>query len=407
MTDSQEIGDRLREVRRRRGMTQEELAKASNLSLQVVKKIEQGGSARLETLHQLARTLGVVTLTFVGPTSPEPMEDNHDDVVLADMRSVINPPMGLSGRPIYGTADSDNLDLSRLSAAVKVVAGAYHADRYDDLASFLPALVRSAHHHVDGYADSQERHEALRLRADVVGLAGRYLIQIRAHDLALMALHASLMDALEIGDTALAAAAVSGQAHAMLRQGRLAEVERLCRETAEQIEPQLSKATPNQLAAWGWMLLRASAAAARNNRPQEAQEYHGMAAAAAAPLQREHHTVDYKTFGPVTVALKAVENALVAGDPVRALELSAPLRRGDDMTSEEWDRHLLDEARAHVQTGGVDSATEILLELRGRSPRWLRYQQLGRDTLRDVLVARTRTLSEEQRALADFMGIRE
>ncbi|SDG68113.1 hypothetical protein SAMN05421505_106240 [Sinosporangium album] len=372
----------------------------------MVKKIERGGSARLETLHQLARALGVVTLTFVGPTSPEPKEDN-DDAVLADLRSAISPPMGLTGRPIYGSADDEELDLEHLAKAVKLAERAYRTNRYDDLASFLPSLVRSAHHHVDGHSmdQGQTHREALQLRADVVGLAGRYLIQIRAHDLALVALHASLRDALEIDDAARAAAAVSGQAHAMLRQGRLAEVEILCAEAAMQLEPRLSKATPAQLSAWGWMLLRASAAAARNNRPHEAAEYQGMAAAAAAPLRREHPTVDQKSFGPATVALKAVENHLVSGAPDKALALASTLSRTEDLTDEEWNRHLLDRARAHVQTGNAEEATEVLVELRRRSPQWLRYQQLGRDTLRDVLATRARKLTEQQRALADHMGI--
>ncbi|GAA5076904.1 helix-turn-helix domain-containing protein [Thermocatellispora tengchongensis] len=406
MPDHESIGDRLREIRRRRGMTQEEVAHAANLSVGVVKKIEQGGSARLETLHQLARALGVVTLTFVGSTSPEPREADHDEAVLSDIRSAINPPLGLSGRPVYGTADGDELDLARLNRAVNAMTDAYHSDRYDRLAGFLPALIRSAHHHVEGGGEAQ-RGETLRTRANIVGLAGRYLIQVRAHDLALVALHMSLRDALEIGDTPLAAAAVSGQAHAMLRQGRFDEVERLCASTAQELEPQISKATPDQLAAWGWMLLRASAAAARNNRPHEAREYIGMAAAAAGPLHREHKTVDSKTFGPTTVALKSAENALVGGNPSKTLELSASLTRDANMTGEEWDRHLLDEARAHVQTNDPDKAVGLLLDIRQRSPQWLRYQQMARDTVRDVITLRVRSLTEHQRQLADFMGIQE
>ncbi|HEX4817583.1 MAG TPA: helix-turn-helix transcriptional regulator [Nonomuraea sp.] len=406
MPDHEAIGDRLRELRRRRGMTQEELAHASGLSVQVVKKIEQGGSARLETLHQLARTLGVVTVTFVRSTSPEPREADHDDVVLSEIRSAINPPMGLLGRPLYGSADGDELDLGRLNKTVAAMSDAYHSDRYDKLAGFLPALVRSAHHHVEAYSGDQ-RKAALYTRANIVGLTGRYLIQVRAHDLALVALHMSLRDALEIGDTPLAAAAVSGQAHAMLRQGRFAEVERLCADSAQALEPQMSKATPDQLAAWGWMLLRASAAAARNNRPGEARDYLGMAAAAAGPFRSEHRTVDGKTFGPVTVALKAAENALVGGDAVKTLQLSEQLRKGDDITDEEWDRHLLDVARAHCDTNSPDRAVEVLLDIQGRSPQWLRYQQMARDTVRSVLERRRRTLTEDQRALADMVGIRD
>jgi hypothetical protein len=141
----------------------------------------------------------VETVWFVSAGSPEPVEQSVDEFVLADMRSAINPPISLNGRPMFGTADGDQADLHRLGKTVASVATAYHADRYDDLAGMLPALVRSAHHHVDYYDTGNDRRTALQLRADITGLAGRYLIQIRAHDLALNALHASLRGALEIG----------------------------------------------------------------------------------------------------------------------------------------------------------------------------------------------------------------
>lgn len=398
------IADRVRELRRRRGMTQEELAEAASVSVTVVRKIEQGGTARMETYHQLARALGVQTVMFVSASSPEPTEESVDDVVLADMRSAINPPRTLSGRPLHGTADADTADLVRLERALRSVAAAYHADRYDDLARLMPALVRSAHHHVAFYDGGQDRHEALRLRSDITGLAGRYLIQVRAHDLALVAMHTSLTDAVEIGHTPLAAAAISGQAHAMLRQGRLVEVEDLCAQTADEIEPRVSRATPDELAAWGWMLLRASAAASRNNRPGEAAEYLSTARAAAAPLTGEHQTVDYKTFGPTTVGLKGPENALIGGRPDEVLDLSRGLAP-DGLHAEEWDRHRLDVAHAQVLKGDPDGATETLTEIRRAHPGWLRYQQLGRDTVRSILASRPRMPSEAQRSLAELMGV--
>jgi transcriptional regulator with XRE-family HTH domain len=389
-------------------MTQDELAEKAQLSLSVVKKIEQGHSARMDTYHQLARALGVETIKLMVSASPQPVEQSVDDTVLAEMRSAINPPIALNGRPIYGTADGDHADLRSLSKAVASVATAYHADRYDDLADLLPALVRSAHHHVDAYDTGNDRREALRLRADITGLAGRYLIQIRAHDLALNALHASLRDALEIEHIPLAAAAVSGQAHAMLRQGRLGEVEDLCSSAADELEPKVSTATENELAAWGWMLLRASAAAARNNRPEEARDYLKVARAAAAPLPQEHQTVDYKTFGQLTVALKGPENAMIADQPDRALELSEELPRHTGKTKpEEWDRHQLDVAQAHVRTGNADRATEILTTIRKQHPAWLRYQQPARDTVRTILSTRPRMPSNEQRQLANFLDIQD
>ncbi|WP_236245043.1 helix-turn-helix domain-containing protein [Streptomyces sp. CC210A] len=63
-------GDRLRLVRLSRGLTQEGLAERSGLSLGVVKKIERGGSARLETYHALARALNVRTSALLEASGP-------------------------------------------------------------------------------------------------------------------------------------------------------------------------------------------------------------------------------------------------------------------------------------------------------------------------------------------------
>ena len=401
------ISDRVRELRRRRGMTQEELAEQAGLSLAVIKKLEQGGTCRMETYHQLAKALGVTTVWFASAGSPEPVEARVDDVVLAAMRSAINPPVGLSGRPLYGTADGDHPDLDRLAEALNAVSAKYHADEYDDLAMMMPSLVRSAHHHVDAFDTGDEHRRALRLRADATGLAGRYLIQIRAHDLALVALHASLRDALAIENVPLAAASVSSQAWAMLRQGRLTEVERLCVDTADEIEPRMSKATADQLAGWGWLLLRAAAAASRNNRASEAREYVQTAATAGTRLGTQMQDLTgHKSFGPITPALHRAEVEMLDDRPDKALEAAAAVPRGaGTVEASTWDRHRLDVARAQLKTGESDRATETMARLRQRHPEWLRYQQYGRDITRELLDARPRMPSQAMLDLADFMGV--
>jgi transcriptional regulator with XRE-family HTH domain len=388
-------------------MTQEELAEASGLSLGVVKKVEQGGNARMETLHKIARALGVVTITFSAPTSPEPREASADEIVLADMRSAIHPPISLTGQPLYGLTEAGEPDLTRLRRAVRSAATAYHADRYDDLAGMMPALVRSAHHHVGVFDAGNDHLEAVRLRADITGLAGRYLIQVRAHDLALIALHTSLRDAVEVGDIPLAAAAVSSQAWAMLRQGRLGEVEQLCVTTADEIEPKMSTATPDQLSGWGWLLLRAAAAAARNNRADEAREYAAMARSAAARMEREHDDLTgHHSFGPVSAGVAGPEVEMLAASPDKALQLAQQIpRNAGRANTSTWSRHLLDVANAQVHVGNTDKATEIMTGLRQSHPEWLQYQQYGRDVVRTILGTRPRMPSEQQRGLAEFMNV--
>ncbi|MBN6050763.1 helix-turn-helix domain-containing protein [Nonomuraea sp. RK-328] len=403
---STEPGARLRELRKRRGLTQEDLAELAGVSLPTIKKIEQGGSARMETYRQIAKVFNVTTVWFVSAGPPRPTVDTGDDTVLTEMRAAIIPPIGLNGMPVLGTADYDDVALPRLADAAAAVNRAYHADRYDDLAHLLPALVRSAHYHVARFNDGAERTQAHKVRSAVLGLAGRYLIQIRAHDLALMTLQEAARDAITAGDQALAASAVSSQAWAMLRQGRFDEVEQLCAHAADQIEPRMSQATPDELAAWGWMLMRASAGAIRNNRPEEASEYLGLAKTAGARLGREHDLGGQKAFGPLTVALQEPENAMIEGRPDKALEAMDALPHDVGRTNPSTlNRAQLDRARALVRVGDADQATEVMTQLRREHAGWLQYQQAGRDVTREILESRARMPSSQQRDLADFLGL--
>ncbi|MFI6886730.1 multiprotein-bridging factor 1 family protein [Streptosporangium canum] len=399
-------GDKIRNLRVNRGLTQEELAHASGLSLAVVRKIEQGGTARMETYHALGTALGVVTVTFVQPGPPEPVLDGPNEMVLAPIRAAVAPAMDLRGQPMYGTADADELSLRRLEDAVSALGAIYHSNRYDDLATLLPPLILSAQHHVTHLDGDPSQPAALRLRSDASNLAARYLIQVRAHDLALIAIQSAQRDALAIGDMQLAGAAISVQAWAMMRQGRFREVMELCLHAAEMIEPRMSSATPTELEAWGWLLARASAAAVRNNQPVEAEEYANLAGMAGARMGREHKRSAGRSFGPLTAALIKTENAMVSGEPGKAVALYEALPKGVGKTdSSTWNRALLDAARANIRIGDVTRATEIMTNLRRQAPQWLRYQQLGRDATRELVATAKRKLSTDQKALVDFFSL--
>ncbi|MFE1291741.1 helix-turn-helix transcriptional regulator [Streptomyces sp. NPDC058751] len=53
-----ELADNVRRYRRRAGMSQEELAHAASVSPGTVRKAEQGGTIRMETLHTLPARWG-------------------------------------------------------------------------------------------------------------------------------------------------------------------------------------------------------------------------------------------------------------------------------------------------------------------------------------------------------------
>lgn len=191
----------------------------------------------------------------------------------------------------------------------------YHADRYSSVAKRLPGLLRSTETAVCAF-EGEERQHALIVRAQALGLAGKYLTQVRQYDMAYHALSEAIRLAREVGKTQLAATGVVGMCWLLLRQDRFDESEQLATVTASELEPRFSVATPGALAVWGELSLRVASAAVRNNRPDIAREARRMAATAASALDAEH--TDYRshwtTFGPVTAELKAVEDLSIMGD---------------------------------------------------------------------------------------------
>lgn len=403
-THDTSVADRLTELRRKRGLTQEELADAAKVSVGVVRKIEQGGTARMETYHQLGRALGVRTVWFMTAEAPAPRVDDQRDAVLADIRSAVNPPAGMRGR-VYPDDDvPPNLGL--LKRAVSSVSAHYQADRYDDVARLSPALVRSAHAHV-ALLEGPDRDEAIRLRSDSLQLTARYLIQIREHDLSMIALRDALTDALAVGDQGLAAACIGEQGWALLRQGRFDEVEQLCAATADVLEPsKLSKADKQVVAAWGYILMRAGAAAVRNNRPNEAREYQMLAQSAGEIVGDEIDTAGHMKFGRTVALMNGMQNELIADKPDVALSMVEEIRpRQGQATANTQQRYALDQASAHFKLRNVERTTEIMMGLKEQAPTWLRNQTTAQYLAEDVMGVAKRMPSAEQREIAEFLGV--
>lgn len=402
MSESSTPHSQIRGHRRVQEMTQEALADAAGLSVTTVRKAEQGGEVNTRTLHQIAQALSVTTTELYAdrPIMPH-LDAEPDHHAIARLRAAITPPIGLAGVPLLHSVDGP-VDIAAIESTVAAIETSYRGDLYDDVAELLPAVIGDAHRAV-AELDSDAAYTA---RAKAMQMAGRYLTQVRQLDAALAALRASIRDAAHAGDRTLAAIAINGQGWALTRQGRLEECERLCTTTADEVEPRMSTADPDQLAAWGNLLFRAAAAAVRNNRSAEADELMRMASSAAAALGREHDS--WATFGPLTVHHKLAEFALLRDQPDVTLELAehAPDRRRiGNVTPINAERHRLDVAHAHVLTRDIDQATAIMAGVMRRSPEWMRRQNEAYRIVTDICAARPRTLTDEQAALAAHLNV--
>lgn len=201
----------------------------------------------------------------------------------------------------------------------------------------------------------------------------------------------------DAGDDLTALAAVDGKCWLLLRQGRLAESGGLAASWADDAEPRrMSKATPDELAAWGLFLVRVSNVAVRDNRPDDAREALRLAKMAASGVGRD--IVPYfspaQVFGPGTIAMIQAEHAMIQGRPDVTLAIGSQLAGRGFPVQPNYLRHRLDVAHAHAVTRQHDRAVGVLRELRVGAPEWLGQQRYARDILSKV-ITRRRTLTDD------------
>lgn len=388
------IADRLREARKRRGLTQRELAAAAGMSVSSVRKIEQGEwpEVRLETLRRLAVALKVATTSLVTEPAESRLAIRHSEAWV-QMRRALNTPTRL-----YPEAEQPTLN--GLAETFFAVRPLFERDQFEELALLMPALLRDA----DILAETGPDREARELRVQILHLAGWLLTQTRQFDAAKFALDRALDDA---PDRLSSAVVINTYCWMLLRTGQLDETRALAARWADDIEPRVSRATIGELAVWGVLLLRVSAAAVRDNRPGEADDALRLATVAAAAMGRESYLPhDFiRTFGPTTIALKRAENAAVIDRPDLVLDYATRIPTGGLMpSSNNMNRHQLDVAAAHTALRQYTDAVDVLDKVRRNSPQWLPNQRLARDIVNRV-VARRRTLTPEMCTLADAVGL--
>jgi transcriptional regulator with XRE-family HTH domain len=75
-----DLGERLRSVRKRSGLTQRELADSSGVSLSLIRKIEQGerDDTRMQTLRRIAVAMSCPLSALLGPDPRLPESGNGE-----------------------------------------------------------------------------------------------------------------------------------------------------------------------------------------------------------------------------------------------------------------------------------------------------------------------------------------
>lgn len=386
------LRSRLRLARKVAGLSQRDLAAAADLSVSLIQKVEQGERTeiRLETAHALARALGTTTSHLIPPESSPHWQPPGSSTV---WRAVVAALDAVPAQP------PEPSSIDGVKGALAGGRALFATEQYDSLGRLLPALIRDVSA-LDDTPDSR------RLRYQVMSLCVSYLGQVRQSAAAADAAQRALDAATDELDGAAAAVA---RALELLRQGRLSEAAELATRWADDIEPRISRARPEELAVWGGLQLRIGAASVRDNRSAEAKTALRMAQIAAVALGQEiiSGPDHLRHFGPATVTQQRAEHAAIQRRPDRVLRLHKAVRQWTPAAGGGRSgryRHLLDVADAHLRLRNEGQCVATLKGIRQAAPEWLDAQRYAHDIMGRV-VERRRTLTPEMRELADSMGI--
>ncbi|MFJ8333658.1 helix-turn-helix domain-containing protein [Streptomyces sp. NPDC094437] len=413
-----EVRENVKKFRRAAGMNQEDLAAASGLSVSTVQKVEQGGQVLTETLHAIARGLGVPTSTLFAAGSPAPVVgDETTRQQLASLRTALMPPVGLES--MIFTPVPEIQELAALRRSILDAHALYRADRYDSVAASLPPLLIAAAA-AARRADDSERREAMTVHALALLVTGKYATQVRQYDMAYHALSEGIRLAREAGDRQTAAVGVIGLCWLLLRQNRFDECYQLATATAQLMEPRMTETDPGRISVWGELWMRAAAASIRDNRPDDAAIARGFVARAAGGMKRQDQSFPshWGGFGPATAAIKAAEDCLITGqNPSDARETlrragadtlkPKALKHTGKPTAIDWSRHRLDVGSALTILGAHQDAMDELTSIKATQGMWLKHQPMARRVMSDVLKSRKRTLTQEMREMASYLGVVE
>ncbi|GAA4813806.1 helix-turn-helix transcriptional regulator [Streptomyces ziwulingensis] len=400
---AEHLGDRLACLRRLADLTQESLAELSGLSVDVIKKLEQKRkhSARLPTLHALAKGLGVELTALLGDPPGVPSTGDVDSPRLVALRRAVMPPL-FAAPPEPG--DTERLTVPLMRRELAAAWTLYHDADFGRLMAALPGIVDDARF-LTSVGTPEDRAAGQAALGKALQLAGHLAIRLGKVDLALSALERAMNAAEQSSDPLLPSMIANSVAWNYQRQNRLDDATNLAVHAADKVERE-QRDTAESVRVWGGLVMSAATSAARSGDYDTASEMMSTAESATRRLAKLPPPVDGKlvsVFSRSSVRIERVRLAVQHARPDEALHLAEGMRLSSD-TPVSWRTWLLlDVARAHADLGDAEGAVRALTKLREIAPAWIRHHTLAVTIVGDLWAGPARPPG--LRKLAEFLGM--
>lgn len=398
MKESTSLGQRLVVARKRRRMSQEQLAAASTVSVGIIRKLEQGQrqSARLDTIAALAGALDVPMTELLGVQPGLTTGGQQADV--ATVRAAI-----------YNRSDDhEPIATALLRQQVADMRALYWQARYVVLAELIPGHLAAARAAVRAAHGDQQRRDANAVLAESLRITANMVTHLAYEDLAHVALLQGVAAAEAAEDPLMLAAQHATTAWVLSRQGLWAQAQDLAVTAAHDIEPILSKASAEQIALWGELLHFGLVALAREGRGDEAHELLGLVQAAGEVIGDRQPSAAYGIkFSRTYAAHSAVQLAQATGQPRAALAAAKRVEHPESLPPSIHARYLLNVAWASTLEWKSREALDALRQIERITPELLNHHGLARAIVEELMPRRRKEQLPGLKAIAERMGVME
>ncbi|WP_405759412.1 helix-turn-helix domain-containing protein [Streptomyces sp. NBC_01420] len=386
-------GERIK-ILRGREIRQSDLAEMTGLSVVTIQKAEQDKTLSLPTLLAIADALSVDTSVILGQQAPRRAQAQDDRTMIRELsRAVHDTAAGILPR------DVEPISLDELRETTDRCWAHYWRGRYVEAGAVVAPFISAAAAYLHDQADG-EQAEAWQVLSDAYRIAAYTANLMGARDLAYASIGHAQTAAERGADDMRVALVRSGRSWVYLRDARLPEALELAERSATDIEPRFSKATPEEMTAYGSHINFAAVVASRMGDKARAADYLSQSHAAGARLGREvraHGTL----FGPVSATTQAVGIKLALGQTGAALDLIASVTDVSSLTEAAQHRYAMDKALAQADAKLWDQSLDTLEETLRVAPVWARHQ-----TLPGVIVQRIgRASTARLRRVSELIGV--
>jgi transcriptional regulator with XRE-family HTH domain len=387
--ESDAVGPRIAEIRKRRGLTQAQLAQHAHTGLGYIKKVESGhASPSANWVGAVANALGVDASKIYG--DEEEFLGSADQIGLI-RRALATTDLVDSGRPTRS--------IDELQRAVAQVNAWRRDTKYAKIGDVLPGLIEQ----LLASGQTSGGGPAYTLLTDAYRAANTVAHKLGYTDLSITASERMEWAAEKSGDQLLLATVHYVRAATLARIGAGGQAMQLLVRAMSEIDP-LVEEDETAAAVYSTLHMRAGVIAAAMANGDSARDHLAEAERLASGFGDK---VVYQTpVGPTNVKLYQVCAEVDLGNVGKAVELAQALRIPDNMARERRAYGWLDVARAYLLARDTDAAIEALHESRAASPEHFRASRTAKAAVKTAGTQQRRA-SDGLRALANAAGIED